>query len=71
MILATKKDLDASKRMITSKHIEEFQHNHENELLFFEVSSRIGTNIEEAFIQLSEQLLEKGQSRKITGFRLK
>ena len=24
MILATKKDLDASKRMITSKHIEEF-----------------------------------------------
>lgn len=49
MILATKKDLDISKRLITNKEIEDFQREHDQDIMFFEVSSRNGTNITEAF----------------------
>jgi GTPase SAR1 family protein len=71
MILASKKDLETSKKFISSKQIEEFQHEMGSEILFFEVSARIGTNINESFEHLSERLLLKGQQRKITGFKLK
>ena len=39
--------------------------------MFYEVSARNGHNINEAFTEMSEQLLTKGNLRKITGFKLR
>lgn len=61
MVLANKRDLD-TKRQISNKEIEEFQREQTtSDLLFFEVSARNGQNINEAFVELSEKMLEKGQ----------
>lgn len=40
------------------------------DLLFYEVSARNGFQIEEAFQELSKKMLEKGQQRKASGFRI-
>lgn len=40
------------------------------EIIYYEVSARSGSNIEEAFAEMSQKLLEKGQQRKTSGFRI-
>jgi hypothetical protein len=40
------------------------------DVIFFEVSARSGFNINEAFTDLSQRMLEKGQQRKASGFRI-
>ena len=59
MVLANKRDLD--KRQISNREIEEFQRAHDDlEILCYEVSARNGHNITEAFMELSEKMLNKG-----------
>jgi len=60
MILANKRDLDPSRRKVTSKDIEELQRAH-SEILFFEVSARNGHNIHDAFLKISDIMMSKGQ----------
>jgi Ras-related protein Rab-5C len=69
MVLANKRDLE-TKRQISNNEIEGFQREQTTDLLFFEVSARNGQNINEAFVELSEKMLQKGQQRKVSGFRL-
>jgi 50S ribosomal subunit-associated GTPase HflX len=59
MVLANKRDLDPSKRQISSNQIEEFQRKHTT-ILFFEVSARTGHNVKDAFIEISESMMSKG-----------
>ena len=63
MVLVNKRDLTTIKKgAITMDMMEQFQREH-TDVLFYEVSARTGHNVEQAFKDLAQKLLEKGANR--------
>jgi GTPase SAR1 family protein len=71
LVLANKRDLPTSQKKLSAKAMENFQREQQcADLSFFEVSARSGYQIEEAFSDLGQRMFEKGQQRKVSGFRI-